>query len=45
MVLEVDAFGGGVGGEQDANGGILGIGLKSGFDGFTVFRFHAAVDG
>ena len=45
MVLEVDAFAGGVGGEQDADGRVLGVGLESGFDALAVVRVHAAVEG
>ena len=45
VVLEVDAFGGGVGGEQDADRADSGADLESGLDIFPVLRVHAAVHG
>ena len=44
VVLQVDAFGGGIGGEQDAHRGFLGVGLEGGLDRFALVVRHAAVD-
>jgi len=43
VILEVDALRRCIGGEQDANGGILGIGLKSGFDAFAIHELSCGV--
>ena len=43
VVLEVDALGGGVGGQQDADGTVLGVGLEGRLDPLPVLRVHAAV--
>ena len=43
VVLEVDALGGGVGGQQDADGTPLGVGLERRLDPLPVLRVHAAV--
>ena len=45
VVLEVQAFGGGVGGEQDAHRADFGRRLEGGFDLFPLVRVHAAVHG
>ena len=44
VVLQVDAFGGGIGGEQDADRGFLGVGLEGGLDRLALIVGHAAVD-
>ena len=43
VVLKVDAFGSGVGGQQDADGTVLGVGLEGRLDPLPVLRVHAAV--
>src|ERR1039457_7224551 len=42
--LEVDAFAGGVGGEEDADGRVLGVKLESGFDALAVVGVLRAVE-
>ena len=44
VVLQVDAFGRGVGGEQDTNIGILRVRLECGFDLLPLFLIHAAMN-
>ena len=44
VVLQIDAFGRGIGGEQDANIGILRIRLECGFDLLALFLIHAAMN-
>jgi hypothetical protein len=44
VVLEVDALGRGVGGEEDARPGDLGTGLEGGLDGLALIGGHAAVE-
>jgi hypothetical protein len=44
VALEVDAFAGGVGGEQDADGRVLGVELESGFDALAVIGVLRAVE-
>ena len=44
MVLQVDTFGGRIGGEQNAHGRFLGVGLKGGLDRFALVVGHAAID-
>ncbi len=43
VVLEVETFGGGIGGQQDAHGALVGSGLERRFDRFPLLRVHAAV--
>ena len=43
MVLQVDAFRGRVGRQQDANRRDVGMRLEGGFDDFALVRWHAAV--
>ncbi len=45
VVLEVQAFGGGVGGKQDAHRADFGSRLESSFDIFPLLHVHAAVHG
>jgi hypothetical protein len=45
VILEIDAFGGGVRGEQDANRADFGRRLEGGLDIFPVVRVHAAEHG
>lgn len=45
VVLEIDTLGGCVGGEKDADGGILGIGLEGGFDLLAFIKWHPSIDG
>ena len=45
VVLEVQAFGGGVGGEQDAHRADFGSRLEGGFDILPLLQVHAAVHG
>ena len=44
VVLQIDAFGCGIGGEQDAHGGFLRVGLEGRLDRFALIVGHAAVD-
>jgi hypothetical protein len=44
VVLQIDAFGRGIGGEQDTNIGIFRIRLKCGFDLLALLLIHAAMN-
>ena len=43
VILKIDAFAGCVGGDQDPQGVLLGVGIKSGFEGFALVIAETAV--
>ena len=44
VVLQINAFGRGIGGEQNTNIGIVRIRLECGFDFLALFLVHAAMN-